>query len=41
LYIGCRYENPIVGVFKGSIDEVRIYNYSLSEANILKLYQLD
>ena len=41
LYIGCRYENPIVGVFKGSIDEVRIYNYSFSEANILELYQLD
>lgn len=37
-YIGCRYRNPLVGVFKGSIDDIRIYNRVLSDKEVLKLY---
>lgn len=38
LYIGCRYESPIIGVFRGAIDDVRIYNRTLDESEIQALY---
>ena len=37
LYIGCRYESPMVGAFQGCIDDVRIYNRALSQEEIYLL----
>jgi hypothetical protein len=39
LYIGCRYESPLKGTFKGIIDDVRIYCRTLNESEVQALYQ--
>jgi hypothetical protein len=37
LYIGCRYVNPYSTPFVGLIDEVRLYNRALTDAEIQSL----
>ncbi|MCX7916220.1 MAG: LamG domain-containing protein [Verrucomicrobiae bacterium] len=37
LYLGCRYQNPQRGPFKGLIDEVLLYNRALHEAELRAL----
>jgi hypothetical protein len=39
MYIGCRYEHPLVGSFSGSIDELRLYNRALSESEVRAIYE--
>ncbi|MCS7048429.1 MAG: LamG domain-containing protein [Verrucomicrobiae bacterium] len=41
LYLGCRYQNPQRGPFKGLIDEVLIYNRALSEMELKALTAAD
>lgn len=39
LYIGARYIVPLVGIFPGSIDDVRLYSCALSAQEIYTMYQ--